>query len=81
MRQKEFSASPTHVLFPNQIGDRDPDIFEPNFIHFMAAINGNDGANGNPRSRHVDQQERNAFLWLAVSLGAHQEKAPIGMLG
>ena len=79
--QQEFRAIPAAMFGADQIGHWHFHIIEEHLIHFMRAINGDDGAHGDAGRIHLHHKEGNAFLLLGrFRVGAHQQKDPIGVL-
>ena len=80
MRQQELGAGPALVFFINAIGNGYADVFQPYFVDFMLATQGDDWANGYAGRLHVDEKETNAFLRLGIGIGADEEEAPVCIL-
>ena len=80
MRQQELGAGPALVFFINAIGNGHADVFQPYFVDFMLAAQGDDWANGYAGRLHVDEKEANAFLRLGIGIGADEEEAPVSIL-
>ncbi|CAI8235022.1 MAG: Uncharacterised protein [Alphaproteobacteria bacterium] len=78
--EQKFGNGPPLILFTDKIFGRHTHIGQKHFIDFMAAINGDDRLHFNARCVHIDEQEGNAFLRLALAAGAHKAEHPIGML-
>ena len=78
--EQVLGVSPAPVFFADQVFRRDLDVVEPDFVDLALAIKQPDGAHGDARRLHVDQQERNAGLRLAFGIGAHQAKNPFTIL-
>src|SRR5207245_9642906 len=69
------------TLFPytTLFRSRNGDVFEPDFVDLLAAVQCGDRANSNTRRLHDDEQHRDAFLRAcSVRIGAHEAEDPIG---
>jgi hypothetical protein len=76
-----FGDIPALVFLADEVLGRHPDIVEKHLVQMMAAVDRNDRTHRDARRLHVDQQERDALLPpLRRGVGAHQAKAPIGMM-
>ena len=54
MRKQELGTGPALIFFINAVCDRHAHIFQPNFVDFMLAAQGNDWTHGDARRLHVD---------------------------
>jgi hypothetical protein len=80
MAEQELGIGPALVLFADQVRDRHFDVFEPDFVDLVRAVQRDDRAHGDARRLHVDQQEGDAALRLGFRVGAHQAENPVGVL-
>src|SRR5690348_2942004 len=77
--EQELGVGPALVLLADEVLGRHLDVVEEHLVDFAPAIHGHDGADGDARRLHVDEQEGDALLLLlGAGIGAHQVEDPIG---
>ena len=72
---------PAVVLLAHPIALGHPHIVEKHLALLRNLIETDDGLNGDPRGVHIQQQEGDARLGLAVAAGAHQQEHAVGVVG
>ena len=80
MAEQVLGVGPALVLFANEVLGRHFDVVEEHFVDLAFAIEQLDGTHGDAGRFHVQQQEGNAGLGLALSAGAHQVEHPVAVL-
>ena len=80
MSEQEFGVSPALVLFADEIVDRNADVCQPDFIHFVAAIGHDDRTNFHAWRVHFHENEGDAFLLFDSRVCAAEEEAPVSVL-
>ena len=80
VREQVLGVGPALVLFADEVFGRHFDVVEPDFVHFVPAVEQLDRAHGDAGRLHVDQQEADAGLRLAFIAGAHQAEDPVAVL-
>ena len=82
--EQVLGVGPAHVLLADPVLDRHLHVGEEHRVHLLragaVAVGGDDRLDRDARRLHVDQQERDALLPLALVRGAHQAEDPVGGL-
>ena len=80
VREQVLGVGPALVLLADQLIGRHFDVVEPDLVHLVRAVEHDDRAHRHAGRLHVDQQERDAGLRLALVAGAHQAEDPFAVL-
>src|ERR1700736_1487711 len=79
--QQVLGDGPALILLAHPVLDGDLYVVEEYVIDVVTLIECTDGPHLQARCLHVDQQERDALLWLSFRRGPHQAEEPRGPLG
>ena len=71
---------PALALLAHQVFRRHAHVIQPHLVDVHIAVHGVDRLDRHAGAAHVDQQEGNTALRLALVTGAHQAEQPIGPL-
>src|SRR5690606_210962 len=76
--EQELRISPSFVLFADPVLDGNFHVLEPDFVHFMSAIERPDRAHGDAGSAHIYEKEADTLLRFGcIRVGAHQAEDPV----
>ena len=79
--EQVLGVVPALVFFADAVGDRDSDVLEEHLIGLVVAVDGDDRPDRDARRFHVHEQVGDSRLLLGVRVGAHQQEAPVGVMG
>jgi hypothetical protein len=80
VREQMLGIGPALVLLADQVLGRHLDVVKPDLVHLVLAVQHDDGLDAHAGRLHVDQQEADAGLRLAVVRGADQAEDPVAVL-
>src|SRR5262249_11352530 len=66
--EQKLGIIPALVLLADEILKRYLHVVEEDLVHFAAAVDGLDWPHGHTRSFHIDEQERDSFLFLRLRI-------------
>src|SRR5204863_5993064 len=73
-------VGPALVLLADELVGRHLDVVEPDLVDLVLAVHGDDRPHRDAWALHVDEQEADAGLRLAVARGAHEAEDPVAVL-
>src|SRR3546814_15398278 len=81
VRQQVFGVGPAHVLLADEILHRNANVREEHLVDLMLTFERYNRSHLHARRLHVDQEEGDARLLLALCRCTHQAEAHVGILG
>src|SRR3546814_20427563 len=72
---------PALILGAEPVRLRDADVVEEDLVQLMVAGEGADRLDADPRRGHVEQQETDPRLWLALGRGPDEAEHAVGEIG
>src|SRR3546814_4023321 len=81
VRQQVFGVGPAHVLLADEILHRNANVREEHLVDLMLTFERYNRSHLHARRLHVDQEEGDARLLLALCRCTHQAEDHVGILG
>ena len=80
MAKQVLGIGPAHAFFADDAVGTDADIVQEHLVHFMVPIDGDDGSDGDPRRRHVHEENAEPELLPGRIGSADQQEYPVGLM-